>query len=216
MRERLLERFRDRFRAMRWALGLGDDPRACEGLLSRHGEPHRHYHTAAHVDAVLRVFDSLREHARRAGEVECALLYHDAVYDPRASDNEARSAALARVDLGAAGAPPDVVERVARMIEATHGHHAPADADVDTALVLDCDLAVLGADEPTYDAYARAVRAEYAHVPDERYRAGRVAFLDGMLARPRLFATGAMVERAEARARANLARERARLAAGGG
>ena len=70
-----------------------------DGLLARLREPHRHYHSATHVMWVLRHVEALLPAAdpRTDGDaVRLAALYHDAVYDPRASDNEAVSAQLAR------------------------------------------------------------------------------------------------------------------------
>ncbi len=53
--------------------------------------------------------------------------------------------------------------------------HTTADiqGDEDEAYFLDFDLAVLGEDEDQYDTYARHIRTEYAHYPDEAYRSGR-------------------------------------------
>ena len=76
--------------------------------------------------------------------------------------------------------------------------------------LLDADLAILAADELLYDAYAEAIRREYAWVPEGDYRAGRVRVLERFLARPRIFFTPPMAE-AETRACDNLAREIGRL-----
>ena len=43
---------------------------------------------------------------------QLAAWYHDAVYDPKAKDNEARSAELAERELGALGLPAQVVKHV--------------------------------------------------------------------------------------------------------
>lgn len=201
------------FRVMRWGLGLGDDPAACETLLAHYDEPHRAYHTGAHVQACLRLYDGMRALAWRGSEVECALLYHDAIYDPTSRDNEAKSAALARADLERAGCAEDVVARIERAILATRTHELGATPDdapgvlADLALVLDLDLAVLAADVDTYRVYSEGVRSEHAHVSDALYRAGRSAFLREILARERWYWTSELHTRFEARARANVLRE---------
>ena len=70
---------------------------------------------------------------------------------------------------------------------------APAEVDAASAAVLlDADLAILGADPAAYRAYATGVRVEYAHVPDDAWRTGRAAVLDHFLARDRLFLTDTM------------------------
>ena len=61
------------------------------------------------------------------------------------------------------------------------------------------------------DAYDRAIRAEYAHVPDGAYRAGRSGVLRGFLSRERLFLTPEFAA-LDAPARLNLRRALERLA----
>jgi predicted metal-dependent HD superfamily phosphohydrolase len=196
----------------RWAADVPDAPAdasaaAFADLVVRHGEPHRRYHTIVHVAAVLDALDLLG--ADR--EARLAAWYHDAVYDPTATDNEARSARLAAAVLPGLGVDDGAVTEVARLVELTKAHD-PAGDDPAGAALVDADLSILGADERTYDAYAAAVRAEHAHVPDDLWRAGRPAVLRSFAARPALFHTAIARARWEARARSNLARELAALA----
>ena len=173
-------------------------------LLERWREPHRHYHTVEHLAAMLAIVGE-----RPA--VELAAWFHDAVYDPRAGDNEEASAALAERELGAAGAPPAHVAEVARLVRLT-ATHDPAPGDRGGALLCDADLAILAADPARYDAYAAAVRQEYAHVPEDAFRAGRAAVLRRLLDRDALYLTVPERARWEAAARANVARELSALA----
>jgi predicted metal-dependent HD superfamily phosphohydrolase len=78
-------------------------------------------------------------------------------------------------------------------------------------VLVDADLSILGAPAEVYDRYAAAVRAEYAHVPADAWRAGRSAVLRSFLDRPAIFHTAAGRGRWEEAARANLGRERAAL-----
>ncbi|MGC9670836.1 metal-dependent phosphohydrolase [Planosporangium sp. 12N6] len=175
-------------------------------LLARWAEPHRHYHDTGHLAVVLAVVDRYADLVPDADAVRLAGWFHDAVYDPRAGDNEERSAALAEDRLPAAGIPAARVAETARLVRLTAGH-VVADGDRDGALLADADLAVLAADRYDYDRYAAAVRREYAHVSDGAFRAGRSGVLDGLLALPALYRI--VPERAEweVRARANLERE---------
>ena len=183
----------------------GDPALVANDLLARWSEPWRHYHTTGHLHACLAQLDAHRALAHEPDVVELALWFHDAVYDPRASDNEAQSARLAADTLRAAGLPEATVAKVESLILATRTHET--DGDPDTALLLDIDLAILGSPPDTYQAYASAIRREYAWVPEPDYRAKRAAVLARFLHRPRLFLTEPFFARHEAPARANLARE---------
>jgi len=90
----------------RW-LGLwsaqADNPaleRVYDDLVERYSEPHRHYHDLRHVSRCLMELDEARSQADNPFEVELAIWFHDAVYDPRRSDNEEASARYAKKTLG--------------------------------------------------------------------------------------------------------------------
>jgi predicted metal-dependent HD superfamily phosphohydrolase len=89
--------------------------------------------------------------------------------------------------------------------------HDPAPGDRTGALLTDADLSILAAADEDYDAYAEAVRAEYAHLDDATWRAGRRAVLRSFLDRPAIFRTVTGRERWEARARINISTELSRL-----
>ena len=90
-------------------------------------------------------------------------------------------------------------------------HSAAPDAG-DASLLVDIDLAVLGASAARFDAYERQIRAEYAQVPEPAFRQRRRALLAAFLARDRLYATAPLRAELEASARTNLARSIAALA----
>lgn len=155
---------------------------------------------------MLDAFDRLRDLCADPAAVEDALWWHDAVYDPAASHgtNEHASAVLA-LEAGCSA-------ETARLIELT-AVHVVEPGDADGAVVADCDLSILGASPARYDRYARDVRAEYAHVPDDLWRSGRAAVLQSFHERPRLFVTDRAHGWWDAPARENLARELAQLLA---
>jgi predicted metal-dependent HD superfamily phosphohydrolase len=193
-----------------WQRHVTVDRALFDRLLARHREKHRRYHTATHVAWVLRHADELAavETVDHLNEVIAAAFYHDAVYEPASPANERASARLARRDLAAIGWHDDAVERVGSMIEATeHGAAASDHAVGDTAILLDADLAILGADPAAYSAYVTGVRAEYRHVTDDDWRTGRSAVLQTFLRRGSIFLTATGRSRWEARAQANLTAE---------
>jgi predicted metal-dependent HD superfamily phosphohydrolase len=199
-------------------LGGSGHEHLLQQVLAHHREPHRRYHTAVHVMWVLRHVAELAAAQATPLDVpalQLAALYHDIVYDPRATDNEARSAVLARQAAVELGWPADRADLVHRWVEATahRRHDAPAAEHVDAheAVLLDADLAILGAAPAEYQAYVHGVRAEYQHVPASAWRTGRAEVLRGFLARPQLFLTATMRAARESRARANLTAELATL-----
>jgi len=178
---------------------------ARRAVVARWSESGRHYHAPQHLRECLAAFDEAATLAQRPAEVEAALWFHDAVYDPHRHDNEARSADLWRTMLEPAGIAEDTLQRVAALVLATrHGVAEPASADA--ALVVDIDLAILGAPRARFAEYERQIRAEYAFVPIEVYREKRRAVLQGFAQRPRLYTTAHFHARCDAPARENLAR----------
>lgn len=181
-----------------------------ENLRRRYAEPHRAYHGQSHIDAMLAGLASCQHLFASVEAVELAIWFHDAIYDPAAQDNEARSAALLLNELSGR-VDAALLERTAQMIQATATHVVPLglppDLDRDTALFLDLDLSVLGADPTTYDAYERGIAAEYIPVHgQDRFLAGRLAFLKALIRRPRLFLTDESHDRLDTPARTNINR----------
>ncbi|HMP63175.1 MAG TPA: phosphohydrolase [Phenylobacterium sp.] len=189
---------------------------AAKAALRRaYSEPHRRYHGLDHIT------DCLGELSAEKGlddpdrlMLAHALWWHDVVYDPRRSDNETQSARQAETDLAGLGYSGAHIAEVARLIALTTGHRTDA-GDRLGALMVSIDLSILGRPPEGYDAYAAAVREEYAHVPEPLFRAGRAQVMGRMLAAEPLFADEGFRNRFEAQARANINREIAALSQGG-
>jgi predicted metal-dependent HD superfamily phosphohydrolase len=193
---------------------LGADPVPAglyNQLVAAYSEEQRQYHTLQHLRECLAHLDAAASLALHPAEVELALWFHDAVYDPLRNDNEERSAEWAWRSILAAGCGEDLAQRVQALVLATKGHSASDDAD--TRLLLDIDLAILGAAPARFDEYERQVRAEYAHVTEAEYRFGRAEVLAAFLGRPRVYLTAAFHDALEHRARENLGRSLSALQA---
>jgi predicted metal-dependent HD superfamily phosphohydrolase len=199
-----------RWTALWIRLGAAGDGTATFDLLAAaYREPARAYHTAAHINDCLRELDHHRELAEQPDEVEAAIWFHDAVYVPGASDNEARSAKLAIAELTASGASSDLAHSIGELILATR--HSEVASTPDARLLCDIDLAILARDPTTFDAYERHIRQEYAWVPSALYRKGRAKVLQDFLSRQSIYQTPAFCTRYEAPARQNLTRALTRL-----
>lgn len=187
-------------------LGVAEAPawQALADIAEHYSGPGRFYHNLDHVRNMLDIIDSLAPLVSDFFSVQMAAWLHDVVYDSKASDNEERSADYARRLLQALSLPP--AEHTAQLILKTKTH-AP-DGDPDAEVLLDADLAILGASASLYDRYAEQIRQEYAWVPDEEYRTGRSQVLTRFLQRPRIYS---LLTSLETPARDNLQRELARL-----
>jgi predicted metal-dependent HD superfamily phosphohydrolase len=187
----------------RWP--LPDSPGPRDELLAAYGAASRGYHDLRHLTEVLDRLDELAAAGARFERepVVLAAWFHDGVYDG-ASGAEQRSARWAEDALAVRGSA--VAAEVARLVLLTV-HHWPADDDANGAALCDADLAILAAPPDRYAEYVADVRREYAHVPDDAFRAGRAAVLRDLQAKPHLFHTAYAREQWEAPARANLTRE---------
>ena len=197
-----------------WARLVGDSPTSrteWAAVIAAWSEPLRRYHDLSHLAAVLGLVDALAPAADDADAVRLAAWYHDVVYDPRSAENEARSAGRARAGLRGLVSDERLAE-VERLVLLTAGHDAAPD-DANGAVLCDADLAVLAAPPEAYAGYASAVRAEYGHLSDADFTAGRIAVLERLLALPALYRLPEDDERWTAAARANLGAELALLRA---
>jgi len=193
----------------RWAklmqgLGFEENSETFYALNSRYSESHRFYHTKEHIGACLQYLDELCADAVKPNEVELAIWFHDAIYDPFSSTNEADSATWAKEFLSQNNAPDSQIENVNKLIMATL-HDATPSAN-DEALLVDIDLSTLGESTATYDEYEKSVRKEYKRVPYFIYKKKRKEILKGFLKRAFIYTTPYFLERHEKRARENLTR----------
>lgn len=174
-----------------------------EQLLAAYAESHRKYHTTQHLTECLQLFDGVRALAQEPAEVEIALWFHDAVYDVKASDNEAQSAQWAQRALAAAAVPAGLIARVVDLVMVTR--HTGEPRLPDQRLLVDVDLAILGAQAERFAQYEQQIREEYGFVPGWLFRRKRKAILGTFLERPRIYGTDHFYEALEQVARANLA-----------
>lgn len=176
-------RFERAVRALGGTVGAAD----FAALAARYRAPHRHYHDLSHVEACLHWLDRVEPEAEAPAELALAIFFHDAIYE-RAHDDEAKSALLAETTLTSLGVAAEAARRVRELVLATMSHEAEHG---DAALLVDIDLSILGAPPDAYARYVAGVRSEHAALDEETFRAGRSAFVRGMLARVALYVTPA-------------------------
>jgi len=177
-----------------------------DDLVAAYAAPNRSYHNLNHIEECLDLLAGVDGLSAGGRDILIqAIWWHDVVYDPTRSDNEELSAQLAEQHVAG-----DIGHEVGRLIRLTRTHRVES-GDRLGAILISIDLSVLGAEPSRYDAYAAAIRKEFAHVPEGDYRVGRSAVLSRFAAQPVIFPDAAFANRYDRQARANLARELASL-----
>ncbi len=176
-------------------------------LINRWGEPHRGYHNLQHLLHVLIVIDELAHEGEDLRATRLAAWFHDAVYDPKASDNEARSAELAGASLASLRLDAALIDEVHALIIMTETHETTTVTSRASLLMHDADLAILGVPAAQYLRYVNGVRAEYAHVPDDDFKTARSLILQGFLDREQIYLLPEARAAYEDNARTNIAAE---------
>lgn len=182
------------------------------GLMRRYNEPSRHYHTPLHLLRVAMEFDRVRGEFDRPHLVLAALFYSQSISHAQSQKSadywkfvatevigiEHKMTVTAVADMIALSGPIPCVDR-------------PQDRD--TALFLDIELAIVGADARIYDAYVHAMREEYRHVyTDDQWAMARIdCFLDPLLQSKTIFLTPEFESYYGENARANMMEERVQL-----
>jgi len=182
---------------------------AFEKLERLYSETHRAYHNFEHIKNCLDEFSQVRHMLDCSGIAEFAIWYHDAVYDPRAKDNEEKSAELVYDTCLLACLFMPFAQRAKKLVLATKHNILPR--TLDEAIIVDIDLSILGKSAEEFDEYDRSIRSEYSFVNEEQFRESRKTVLQGFLDRNTIYTTDFFRERYEEQARENLNRAIARL-----
>jgi predicted metal-dependent HD superfamily phosphohydrolase len=171
---------------------------------SSYGSANRYYHTMGHVQQCLAQLDEVSGEVNNREAVEMALWLHDIIYIPESSCNEELSSAIGFCyGLELSGSYPFAIE-VRQLIQATVHGSGDCKSAGDKAVVQDIDLSILGADSFSFACYETAIRKEYACVPDDVYRKGRIQVLQGFLMRPQIYHTQFFLSRYGVQARENI------------
>jgi len=194
----------DRWTSLCQNLYITPDTETYHALIKAHAQPHRAYHTLDHIAACLSHLDDVQERVERPDEIEMALWFHDAIYEPFSATNEEDSAQWAADWLQDQGLDKANIGRIADHILDTKSHDTPE--SLDGRFMLDIDLSILGTPVPIYDQFEIDVRREYRRVPRFIFRKKRKAILEGFLARDRIFGTDYFHDKLEGQARKNLTR----------
>ena len=172
-------------------------------LCALYSQPHRFYHTLTHILSLFRsaqaVLPSLSPY------LSLSIWFHDAIYDPKAKDNEEKSADLL-ITFGEEAGLRERLDRPAEWILATK-RHMERTGDWEEKALMDLDLGVLGGDEEGYRGYRVGIYQEYAWVGEAEYRRQRAIVLNSFLGRSQLYYLPLFQSIWETQARFNLSNE---------
>ncbi|RYZ83438.1 MAG: N-methyl-D-aspartate receptor NMDAR2C subunit [Moraxellaceae bacterium] len=173
-----------------------------QALINRYCEPHRHYHTVQHLIECLDLFNDAQALIEHPAEVALAIWFHDSIYDIHRNDNELKSAEWAKTELLANGVGAENALQVQRLILATQ--HSTLPVAQDEKVLIDIDLAILGAPTERFAEYEAQIRAEYSYVPGWLFKRKRRKILQGFLQRPTIYSTEYFASVFESPARSNI------------
>ena len=194
----------ERWNVLCLRLGMSPDGDLYNELIAAYAQKHRVYHTLDHIASCLRHLDVVQHNLKNPEDVEMALWFHDAVYEPFSDTNEEDSAEWAADWLQDRGAEKQTVFRIADHIIDTKSHDTPQ--TLDGQYMLDIDLSILGSSPSVYDEFEFNIRREYKRVPAFIFRKKRKAILEKFMARDQIYTTPYFHEKLESQARINLLR----------
>jgi len=181
----------------------GDQKEFYDRLLESYSKPYRAYHNIVHIVHSLREFEQVRDRADNPKAIEMAIWFHDAIYDTHSTDNEEKSAELAKEKLTQARLPQSFIDRVYQLILVTKYQKIPTEKDFQ--LLADIDFSVLGrSSHEESEEVGKNIREEYGWVPEDIFRERRVAFLEKLLEREHIYLTDYFRGKYEGEARANI------------
>lgn len=144
---------------------------------------YRAYHNLDHLKNMFAILEQ-SQNSQQSTPLNLAIFCHDLIYNPRFHDNEYHSMVLGRRLIKLLGGSLILRQRVGEMIMATIDHRSD---DLETQILLDCDLAILGSDVQQYQNYLKNIRSEYYWLNGDQWRVGRKKVVEHFLNMDQIF-----------------------------
>ena len=175
-------------------------------LVTAYSSKERYYHNLLHIQQILNIINTLEPLTYNLPAIQMAAWFHDIVYDPKSPNNEEKSAEYASASLSKLEIPLTIINKVVKIILNTKNHQASPE-DIDSHILLDADLSILGAKQSEYITYTQAIRQEYSWVTEAEYKLKRKRILQHFLQRDRIYLTHTAFEMLEIKAKTNIRNE---------
>lgn len=167
----------------------------------------RKYHNLGHIAECIEFFNEWNNPKQDLGpdldKITLAIFYHDIYYKAACKKNERISAAQAICALSEFNICGSYLGDIYDLILATRHRNERFEYPMANLI---CDIDLCGLAKP-YDSFciaSQAIADEFASFPQDEYVAGRIKWVESMLARPRIFRTVYFFRRCEDNARRNL------------
>lgn len=144
-------------------------------LVKHYSNSSRYYHNLKHIDHLLEIIEILREKSQNFIAIQFAVWFHDVIYNTHCKNNEEKSAEYMEIELNTLKIPSEIIDKAKNMILKTKNHEAHEN-DIDSEILLDADMAILGAEISEYKIYAQGIRQEYYWISEHEYSIGRKNF----------------------------------------
>ena len=121
----------------------------------------RYYHNLSHIKFMLSEAENFRTESDDFNSIRFSAWFHYIIYEVNRSDNEERSADMAKAFLIKINYDKIKILNIKNLIRKTKNHQNTKSTDLfDILIFLDLDLLILGTQRDIYDKYAENVRKE--------------------------------------------------------
>lgn len=172
-------------------------------MLSNYFHRDRYYHDIIHISDLFQQLPQMikvyRDQITHLDALIHAILWHDAVYVPGRMDNEEQSAIAGAEHYN--GTPNELI--AFHNIVMASRHTGEPLATIEEQIMADIDLSGLAKDFDHFINITFLIYHEYACSMDA-FRAGRIAWAEGMLSRERIYHTDLYHKLYDGKARENL------------
>jgi predicted metal-dependent HD superfamily phosphohydrolase len=198
------------------SLNMQKSQEVFDDLVMRYSEPHRAHHSLYHITEMLgdliskstNLPDDVRAQIHGHGStLFFAIFLHDAVYQPKAQDNEYQSMAYARDALAAMGVTQPTIEETTYLISTTNYFEVEPNVFEGhplAAVLRDLDFGVLAKDKQRVFDYDADIRLEFSNLSDKAFALGRLYYLRKYFSSP-LFYSQLYTPEEQYRAKKNIA-----------
>lgn len=193
-------------------LGVKSPNTAYIDLLKCYSGNERLYHAMSHIVDGLNQIPALLPQLQNPQAFTLGWLFHDAIYNSRAKDNEEQSAALLGTLCKSWGITDKKLIQKAQRFVMVSKHGTVAAKTPDELLFVDLDFSIFGRPTPVFRAAESNIRREYDWASSTQWAAGRGAFLESI--KPPVFKTNYFEDLYGAQALENIKTSLKRLKSG--